>query len=63
MFIVLEPERVRVAGKTFVLLIALVLYPVAPRFFREAEAGGILKKFLLMGIAIIGIVVIAISSS
>lgn len=47
----------------FVLLIALVLYPFAPRFFREAEAGGVAKKFLLMAVAAVGIVIIAIAAN
>jgi len=47
----------------FVLLIALVLYPFAPRFFREAEEGGVAKKFLLMAVAVVGIVVIAVAAN
>jgi drug/metabolite transporter (DMT)-like permease len=47
----------------FVLLLALVLYPFAPRFFREAEEGGVAKKFLLMAVAVAGIVVIAVAAN
>lgn len=42
----------------FVLLIALTLYPLSPRHFREAEAGHHLRKFALMAVIIIGLVVI-----
>ncbi|MGC1177330.1 MAG: DMT family transporter [Candidatus Saccharimonadales bacterium] len=43
----------------FVLLIALVLYPLYPKFFREAEEGQRTKKFALMGMAIIGLGIIS----
>jgi drug/metabolite transporter (DMT)-like permease len=42
----------------FMLFLALALYPVAPKFFREAEEGGIKKKFFLMAIAVAGLVLI-----
>ena len=42
----------------YMLVLALALYPVAPKFFREAEEGGIIKKFLLMAIAVGGLVLI-----
>ncbi len=41
-----------------VLLIALVLYPVSPKYFREAEAGRPLRKFALMAVIIAGLAVI-----
>lgn len=47
----------------FILLIALALYPFAPRFFREAEEGGVKKKFLLMALAITGLAIIGLSST
>ena len=47
----------------FVLLIALLLYPFAPRFFREAEDGGVMRKFLLMLFGAAGIVLIAVASN
>ncbi|HUD07074.1 MAG TPA: DMT family transporter [Candidatus Saccharimonadales bacterium] len=43
----------------FVLLIALILYPFAPRFFREAGGGGNFRKFVLMVVAVWGIVLVA----
>jgi drug/metabolite transporter (DMT)-like permease len=42
----------------FMLVLALMLYPIAPKFFREAEEGGIMKKFLLMAVAVAGLVLI-----
>ena len=47
----------------FVLLIALALYPVKPKFFREAEKGGAKRKFLLMSVIIIGLIIIAMNST
>lgn len=46
----------------FVLLIALALYPIAPRFFREAEDGGLAKKFGLMAAIVVGLVFISYST-
>jgi drug/metabolite transporter (DMT)-like permease len=46
----------------YVLLIALILYPFAPRFFREAEAGGVARKFALMAVAIVGLGFVALAS-
>ncbi len=43
----------------FVLLIALTLYPLAPRYFREAERGRIGQKLLFMGVILIGLAIIA----
>jgi drug/metabolite transporter (DMT)-like permease len=42
----------------FMLVLALALYPIAPKFFREAEEGGIKKKFLFMAVAVAGLVLI-----
>jgi drug/metabolite transporter (DMT)-like permease len=42
----------------FVLLIALLLAPFAPKYFREATAGNLVKKFAFMSIAIVGLVII-----
>lgn len=43
----------------YVLIIALLLYPLAPKFFREAAAGGSkLIKLSLMGVIIVGLVLI-----
>lgn len=47
----------------FMLLIALALYPLAPRFFREAEQGAAAKKFALMALAVVGIALIAKGST
>lgn len=47
----------------FVLIIALVLYPFAPRFFREAEEGGAKRKFIYMGIIVAGLAVISLGST
>lgn len=46
----------------FVLLIALALYPFAPKFFREAEDSKPLLKFALMVVIIAGLGVIAVAS-
>lgn len=46
----------------FVLLITLVLYPISPRYFREAEEGGIARKLILMLLALTGLAVIGFSS-
>jgi drug/metabolite transporter (DMT)-like permease len=43
----------------FVLLLALTFYPLSPRHFREAEAGGRSRKFALMLISLIGLVLIS----
>jgi len=45
----------------FVLLFALALYPLAPKFFREAKAGNLRKKFALMTVAIVGLILINIA--
>lgn len=47
----------------YVLLIALVLYPIAPRFFREAEQGRVFRKFMLMFVVIIGLALISYAVS
>lgn len=46
----------------FMLLLALLLYPFAPKFFREAEEGGIAKKFVLMAVAVVGLVIIGFNT-
>ncbi len=46
----------------FMLLMAVLLYPIAPKFFREAEEGGIIKKLLLMSVVVVGLVIIGVSS-
>jgi drug/metabolite transporter (DMT)-like permease len=46
----------------FVLLIALGLYPVSPKFFREAKEGSLVRKFGLMIIAIAGLAIISVAS-
>jgi drug/metabolite transporter (DMT)-like permease len=46
----------------FVLLIALALYPLAPKLFREAKGGKLAWKLSLMTVIIIGLVLIQISS-
>ena len=46
----------------YVLLIAILLYPVAPKYFREAAETGRTKKFILMGIIIIGLIIIGVAS-
>ena len=47
----------------FVLLIALALYPVKPKFFREAEEGGAKQKFILMAVIIAGLAIIGFNSN
>lgn len=47
----------------FVLLIALLLYPFAPKFFREAEDSKPVLKFALMAVIIVGLGVIAAASN
>jgi len=46
----------------YVLLIALAFYPLAPKFFREAKEGNLLRKFGLMTIAIAGLVLISLTA-
>jgi len=46
----------------FVLLIALALYPLSPKYFREAEGGNVARKFMLMAVVIIGLVVIGLGT-
>jgi len=46
----------------YVLLITLALYPLSPKYFREAEAGQHLKKFALMAVCIAGLVVVSLSA-
>ncbi len=46
----------------FVLLITLGLYPFWPKYFREAEEGGLAKKFVLMAVIIVGLGIIAIGT-
>ncbi|HSW85505.1 MAG TPA: EamA family transporter [Candidatus Saccharimonadales bacterium] len=46
----------------YVLLIALILYPFRPKFFREAESGHIIRKFILMAIIIAGLTIIGLAS-
>jgi drug/metabolite transporter (DMT)-like permease len=46
----------------FVLLIALTLYPLAPRYFREAREGNVVKKFVLMTVVIFGLVLISVGA-
>ncbi|HSX52978.1 MAG TPA: EamA family transporter [Patescibacteria group bacterium] len=45
----------------FVLLIALALYPLAPKFFREAAGKNLAKKFMLMAVIIGGLILINIA--
>jgi hypothetical protein len=46
----------------FVLVIALALFPLQPKFFREANEGNIIRKFSLMGVALFGLILIALTS-
>lgn len=46
----------------FVLFIALALYPIAPKYFREAREGRIAEKILLMLVIIFGLTIIGISA-
>ncbi len=46
----------------FVLLIALLLFPFAPRFFRDAKEGRVAKKFALITVAIIGLALINVTA-
>jgi drug/metabolite transporter (DMT)-like permease len=45
----------------FVLLITLLLYPLSPKYFREAEEGSLVKKFALMTLGIAGLVLISVA--
>jgi len=47
----------------YMLLIALLLYPISPKHFREAKEGQLAKKFTLMIIITIGLFLIGSSSS
>jgi len=47
----------------FVLLIALALFPFAPRYFREAGEGHLKKKFIGMVVIVIGLGLISMASS
>jgi len=42
----------------FVLLLAVALFPFAPKYFREAKGGNLIKKFAFMSVAIVGLVLI-----
>ncbi|HSW36749.1 MAG TPA: DMT family transporter [Candidatus Saccharimonadales bacterium] len=46
----------------FVLLIALMLYPLSPKHFREAEDGKVIRKFALMALSMVGLAIIFINS-
>ncbi|HSW37436.1 MAG TPA: EamA family transporter [Candidatus Saccharimonadales bacterium] len=46
----------------FVLLIALALYPFSPKYFREAEEGKPVRKFILMAVVVSGLAIIAIAT-
>lgn len=46
----------------YVLAIALLLFPFAPKLFREASEGGLAKKFTLMGVIIVGLFIIGSAS-
>ncbi len=46
----------------FVLLIAMILYPLAPKLFREAAEKGKARKLFLMGVILIGLVLINIAT-
>jgi drug/metabolite transporter (DMT)-like permease len=45
----------------FVLLIALILYPLSPKFFREAEQGKPIRKFILFFVIVVGLGVITLA--
>jgi drug/metabolite transporter (DMT)-like permease len=45
----------------FVLVIALLLYPLAPQYFREAKEGFRLPKLALMLIAVVGLATISLA--
>lgn len=47
----------------FMLLMTIALYPVAPRFFREAEAGGLARKLVLMALSVLGLILISRAAS
>lgn len=46
----------------FVLLIALALHPFAPKYFREARAGQLMRKLSLIGLIIAGLIVINVAT-
>jgi drug/metabolite transporter (DMT)-like permease len=39
----------------FILLLAILFYPVFPKFLREAASGGRVKKLALMGVMLLGL--------
>ncbi len=43
----------------YVLLIALIFYPVVPKYFREAKEGNLVKKFSLMAMIVFGLYLIS----
>lgn len=43
----------------YVLAIALIFYPFAPKYFREAAEGGLTKKFVLMLLIVFGLLLIS----
>ena len=47
----------------FVLIIALLLFPFWPKFFREASEGHLIRKFALMIVIVAGLALIAVSSA
>jgi drug/metabolite transporter (DMT)-like permease len=46
----------------FVLLIALALYPLSPKYFREAKEGNPLRKFAFMAATVAGLAVISVAA-
>jgi drug/metabolite transporter (DMT)-like permease len=45
----------------FVLLLALGLYPFAPQYFREAGEGHLIRKFVFMGIIVLGLLLVSLT--
>jgi drug/metabolite transporter (DMT)-like permease len=50
------------AQPVFVLFLAVALYPLAPKYFREAEQGKFLAKAILMLVIVAGLAVIGIAA-
>lgn len=55
-------KAVEASQPMFVLILALVLYPFSPKYFREAASGRLTRKFVLMVIMVVGLVIISVAS-
>jgi len=46
----------------YVLLLALLFYPILPKYLREGAEGGLVKKFSLMAVILVGLFIINLHS-